>query len=49
MLTWDIHTLRHDELLADALARVFIANSFADLTGTAPVFTYSRFSGGARC
>jgi hypothetical protein len=44
----DISNLTDFELLADALARVFIANSFADLTGTAPVFTYPRF-GGAPC
>jgi hypothetical protein len=45
----DIGNLTDMELLADALAKVYIANSFADLTGTAPVFTYPRFGGGAPC
>jgi len=31
------------ELFADELAEVYVANSFADLTGTQPVFTLRRF------
>jgi hypothetical protein len=42
----EIGNLTDMELFADALAKVYIANSFADLTGTAPVFTYRRFGGG---
>jgi hypothetical protein len=45
----EIGNLTDMELFADALAKVYIANSFADLTGTAPVFTYPRFGGGAPC
>jgi hypothetical protein len=45
----EIGNLTDMELFADALAKVYIANSFADLTGTAPVFTYQRFGGGAPC
>jgi hypothetical protein len=45
----EIGNLTDFELFADSLAKVYIANSFADLTGTAPVFTLSRFGGGGPC